>query len=147
MEGPLILLDSPALAIFCELERDGFAVQLEPGERIVITPGSRLTPDRMVAIVAHKLDLKLLLRYYDAGVSTRRAVMRKQIEGATPCSGWMLLYRRDVPYVPGICFSCGDSLANGRFGRCWRCSLAWRLAAGVPVPAAIADALDAARLV
>ncbi len=51
-------------------------------------------------------------------------------------------FRPGVPYVPGSCFSCGDALAALRFGRCWRCSLAWRLAVRLPVPADLAVVLD-----
>src|ERR1700722_4532381 len=39
-----------------------------------------------------------------------------------------LLFRADVPYVSGRCFSCGEETGRPAFGRCWRCSLAWRLA-------------------
>ena len=56
-----------------------------------------------------------------------------------------LLFRSGVPYVEGRCFSCGDALQRFRVGRCWRCSLAWRLACRVAMPAPLADALDAAR--
>lgn len=158
MEPPVALFDSPALAILCELERDGFAVQLQPDEVLVIMPRSRLTPDRMAAIAAHKLDLKQLMRWRDPSVCARLAVMRKQCESAPPGPLPVLVYRHDVPYVPGLCFSCGDALpVSGCFscgdalpvspwGRCWRCALAWRLAVGVRVPPTVASACDTARL-
>jgi hypothetical protein len=53
---------------------------------------------------------------------------------------------RDVPYVRAACFSCGDSLPEPRFSRCWRCSLAWRLACRLPVSTELAAAMDAARV-
>ena len=45
------------------------------------------------------------------------------------------------------CFSCGAALPEPRYGRCRRCSLAWRLAVGVPIPAEWAAAYDGARVV
>ena len=33
-----------------------------------------------------------------------------------------------------------------RFGRCWRCSLAWRLACELPVSAEVGAAYDSARV-
>ncbi|MBI2187323.1 MAG: hypothetical protein HYU37_09440 [Acidobacteria bacterium] len=140
------MLDSAAVAILCDLERDGFRVQLEPDDAIVIVPRSKLTPERMTAIAEHKGAIKVLLRCLDPGVLERRDVMRAQIE-ATP-AGYVpaFLFRSDVPYVAGRCFSCGDGLQQFRVGRCWRCALAWRLAARMPIPADLADALDGARV-
>ena len=57
-----------------------------------------------------------------------------------------LVFRQDVPYVEGRCFSCGDALSVFRVGRCWRCALAWRLAARVAIPVDLAPALDNARV-
>jgi len=51
-----------------------------------------------------------------------------------------------LPKGQGQCFSCGDALERAGFGRCWRCSLAWRLACRVTMPALLAAALDDARL-
>jgi len=45
-----------------------------------------------------------------------------------------------------VCSSCGNALFLPRFGRCWCCSVAWRLAAGVPVDEVLAEAIDAARV-
>jgi hypothetical protein len=39
--------------------------------------------------------------------------------------------RSGVRFVEGVCYSCMDRLAPGRFGRCWRCALALRLAHGL----------------
>lgn len=141
------VLDSTAVAILCELERDGFSVALEADDVIVIVPRSRLTPERMQVIAACKAEIKLLIRCCDAGVCDRRDVMRAQIHAAPPGRMPALLFRLDVPYVAGVCFSCGDRLHQFRVGRCWRCSLAWRLAARVPIPVELAEALDTARVV
>jgi hypothetical protein len=137
---------SPAVGILCDLERDGFRVELAADAALVIAPRSRLTPERMQAIAAHKDALKTLLRCRNAGVQERRDVFARQL-AATPAPqvpGFLFLPA--LPYVNGTCFSCGDALTNARFGRCWRCSLAWRLAAGVPIHVDIAAALDAARV-
>ena len=37
----------------------------------------------------------------------------------------------DLRWERGQCFSCGDKLGAPRYGRCWRCHLAWRWAAGL----------------
>jgi integrase len=41
-----------------------------------------------------------------------------------------------------VCSSCGNALFLPRFGRCWCCSVAWRLAAGVPVDEVLAEAWE-----
>lgn len=62
---------------------------------------------------------------------------------ATPAPALpVFLFRPDVPYAPGVCFSCADALPESRYARCWRCSLAWRLVSGVPVSADEAAALE-----
>ncbi len=136
------LSDSPAVALLFALECDGFRVELGDDAAVVIAPRSRLTPERMAAIVACKDALKALLR----GVQNRRDVFRAQLAATPPPAAPPFLYRADVPYVAGKCFSCGDALPTLRFGRCWRCSLAWRLAARVPMTALLADALAAAKI-
>ena len=137
---------SPAVAILCELEHDGFRVELTADGVLSIAPRSRLTSDRMTAIAGCKDPLKLLLRCCDAGVVERRDAFRLQLEAApAPCVP-AFLFKPGLPYVAGSCFSCGDGLPELRFGRCWRCSLAWRLACRLPVPADLASALDGARV-
>ncbi|MBI4266102.1 MAG: hypothetical protein HY657_17135 [Acidobacteria bacterium] len=149
MATPLTLdvLDSPAVAILGALERDGFTVQLEPDDTIVIRPLSRLTPEQKQQIVEHKAAVKLLLRCcLDPGVLERRDVMRRQFAAAPAGRLPALLFRPDVPCVLGSCFSCGDELQTFRVRRCWRCALAWRLAARVPIALDLADALDGAKV-
>ena len=51
------VLQSPAVAILCDLERDGFHVELADGV-LSIAPRSRLTPERMRSIAEHKEVLK-----------------------------------------------------------------------------------------
>jgi hypothetical protein len=94
----------------------------------------------------HKPDLLMLLRCLDVGVGERCDVMRALFEAAPAGRIPALLFRPGLPYVAGRCFSCGDQLQTLFVGRCWRCSLAWRLAVRVPIPAELADALDGAKV-
>lgn len=82
----------------------------------------------------------------DDGVKTRLDAFRRQFEATLAPAVPAFLFRPGVSYQAGVCFSCGDSLPSPRFGRCWRCSLAWRLACRLPLPAELAAALDAARV-
>ena len=138
---------SPAVAILCGLEHDGFTVELTPDNALVITPKSRLTADRMQTIVTSKDALKLLLRCRDRGVQARRDVFAFQLAQTAAPGVPSFLFKSSVAYVKGICFSCGDALPELRFSRCWRCSLAWRLACRLPVSAEFAMVIDGARRV
>lgn len=148
MDSPMTSddLQSPAMGILCDLKRDGFRVELTPDDAIVITPKSSLTPDRRRQIVDHKTAIKTLLRGCDAGVMARVAEFRRQLAAVPAPRCPAFLFRSDVPYVRSVCFSCGDGLPEPRFSRCWRCSLAWRLAIGLPISADFAQALDEARV-
>src|SRR5688500_1384588 len=133
---------TPAVTILCELHRDGFTVELTADDVLTITPRSRLTRDRMQIIEAHKDALKQLLRPCDDGVVLRRDVFVRQLAGTPPPRVPAFLFTDGIVYAKGICFSCGDALPSVTFGRCWRCSLAWRLACGLPIPVELAAALD-----
>ncbi len=87
-----------------------------------------------------------LVRIYDQGVQERVAVFRAQLE-ADPTTIGPFLFKAGVPYGRGVCFSCGACLPDACFGRCWRCSLGWRMAYGLPVPAELVAAHDEARVV
>jgi hypothetical protein len=142
----LNVFESPALGILCDLEADGFRVALTADGVLSIAPRSRLTPERMQAIAAHKDAIKTLLRCCDEGVVARRNAFRAQFDAAPLETVPALLFRADVPYVPGCCFSCGEENGRARFGRCWRCSLAWRLACRLPIPADLGAAVDTAKV-
>ena len=73
-------------------------------------------------------------------------VFKQQFADAPATQIPAFLFRLDLPYVKGACFSCGVALLEIRYGRCLRCSLAWRLAAGVGIPAELAAAVDEARV-
>jgi hypothetical protein len=141
------VFSSPAIGIFSDLERDGFRLELMVDGALSIAPRSRLTPEQMRSIVENKDALQALLHTCDRGVQARRSVFASQLAHTPAPATPAFRFRTDVAYVRGICFSCGDRLSEVRFGRCWRCSLAWRLAAGVPVATHLAEALDAARIV
>jgi hypothetical protein len=130
------LFASPAIGILCALEADGFEVGVRPDGTLRIAPRSKLTTDRMREIAEHRDALRTLVHVCDAGVQDRRATFRRQLDASHP--GVLvpaLLFRADVPYVRGACFSCGETLEAVRVGRCWRCALAMRLALGVPIRA------------
>ena len=138
---------SPAVGILCDLERDGFRVELTADGGLLIAPKSKLTLERMQTIAGCKDALKVLVSLTtDAGVHERRDAFRAQLEAAPAPTVPAFLFRAGVSYQPGICFSCGTLLPETRFGRCWRCSIAWRLAARLPVSSHLASALDAARV-
>ena len=90
--------------------------------------------------------LVTLIRICDQGVQERVAVFRAQLE-ADPTTIGPFLFKAGVPYGRSVCFSCGACLPDACFGRCWRCSLGWRLAYRLPVPAELAAAHDEARVV
>lgn len=139
------VFSSPALPLLLDLDRLGCRVELTP-DRLIVEPASRLTVEQQAAVHAHARELAFLVRCCDAGVVARRDVMRAQYDQAPAGYVPALLFRLDIPYVAGRCFSCGDELMTFRVGRCWRCALAWRLAARVPISSELADAFDGARV-
>jgi hypothetical protein len=140
-----ILQNGAAIALLMALHDRGLRVTVAAG-RLVITPASRLTQAERAAIVQHRHDLAALVRICDAGVQDRRDMFARQLAEAPTPRFPAFLYRQGVPYVEGICFSCGDRLPDPRFGRCWRCGLAWRLAARVPINDTVATAHAEAKL-
>ena len=147
MDAPVTpdVVTSAAVGMLRQLEADGFHVELMADGALSIAPRSRLTAERMRAIAECKAALKTLLRCCDDRVQARRRVFAQQFaEAAAPMPAF--LYRADVPYARGRCFSCGDALPELRFGRCWRCALAWRLACRLPIPAEIAVVMDTAKV-
>jgi hypothetical protein len=136
-----------AVAILFELHREGFTVDLTDDDALTIAPRSRLTPERQRTIVTHKDALKTLLRGVDEQVAARRHAFREQLARAAAPRVPAFLFREGVVYAKGTCFSCGDPLPQPTFGRCWRCSVAWRLACRPPIPADLAAALDSAKVI
>ena len=92
----------------------------------------------------HREALLTLVRCCDSGVQQRVEVYRAQLE-AVPDARGPFLFLAGVPYTPGVCFSCAAALPVPEFGRCWRCSLGWRLALHLEIAPEHATALDTAR--
>jgi hypothetical protein len=128
------VFDSPAVMLLADLEAEGFSVTVTDDGVLRIAPRSRLSPERMQSVATHRHDLSALVRLCDDGVQARRQCFRQLLDqhfadGRLPA----LLYRQDVAYIAGSCFSCGDTLDRPRYGRCWRCAVAMRLALRVPI--------------
>ena len=121
MTPTLDVVESPALPLLTTLQARGCHVELT--RPLIVEPASRLTPEEQASVRTHAQGLAMLLRCCDSGVCARRDVMRQQIEHApTDCVLPALLFRPNVSYVTGRCFSCGDALQRFRVGRCWRCA-------------------------
>lgn len=134
------VLQSPAVSVLLALEADGFTLTAM-GDRLKVKPISKLTAEQRADLERYRGELLTLLRVCDNGVQERRAAFSKRLRTGTG----PLVFRDRVPYVPGICYSCADPLPHLGPGRCWRCSLAARLACHAPVPVELLGALDEAR--
>jgi hypothetical protein len=140
------VLDSIALPLLLALEARGIHVELTADSRLIVEPASRLTADEEAALRAHARELAWLLRLCDRGVQERREAFAAQLAHTPPPGVPAFLFCPEVPYVKGTCFSCGVVLRSLVFARCWRCSLAYRLACGLSIPADLIIAMDAARV-
>ena len=140
------VLSSPAVPLICELELAGFDLSVV-NSRLRVSPASKLKPDVVQRIHNHRESLKTLVRICDATTQARRALFARQWADAPPSHIPAFLICPNLPYQRGVCFSCGNRLDRLRFGRCWRCSLAWRLACRLPIPAEIARAYDEGKVV
>ena len=133
MELTQDVLHSPAVAVLCDLEHAGLDLAVVDG-RLRVWPVERLTADYEQLIQQHRDELVTLVNICDDGVQERVARFKQLIVDA-PADVLLpaLVFQAGVPYVKALCFSCGDPLGEPRYGRCWRCSLAWRLAMQVPI--------------
>jgi hypothetical protein len=127
------IFDSTALPLLLALEARGIHVELTADGRLIVEPASRLRPTTR--------------RRCDREVQERREAFAAQLAHTPPPGVPAFLFCPDVPYVKGTCFSCGVVLRSLVFARCWRCSLAYRLACGLSIPADLIVAMDAARVV
>jgi hypothetical protein len=141
------VVTSPAVALLVNLHRDGFTVDLTEDDVLTIAPRSRLTLEQQQMIVTYKDALKTLLRDGEAQVAARRAVFAEQLARTPAPRVPAFLFKDGIAYTKGTCFSCGDALPQPTFGRCWRCSVAWRLACKLPVPSDLATTLDSAKVI
>ncbi len=140
------VLASPAVAVLCELENAGLDLVVV-GDRLRVWPTERLTPEREQTIRQHRDALKVLVSLCDDGVQVRREVFAQQAAEAPVSTVPRFVLRAGVPYTKGLCFACGEALPEPRFGRCWRCALAWRLALRVPISAELGAVYDGAPVV
>jgi len=136
--------DRPASSLLAEWEAEGFTFAVRDN-RLFVHPADRLTPAHRERLVRDRDVILMLQRVSDAGTRDRFDVFRAQLEAAPVGTIPAFLFLADVAYVAGRCFSCGDQTGRGVFGRCWRCSLAWRLACRVPIPPELVVATDKAR--
>ena len=139
------VLNSPAVAVLCGLEHAGLDLAVVDG-RLRVWPVERLTAEHEHLIQIHRDELVTLVRICADGVQERLSVFKKQRLEA-PAGTMPAFVFRQTPYAKGICFSCGSGLSEPQFGRCLSCSLAWRMAAEVPIPAEQAAGYDEARVV
>ena len=126
------VLGSPALPLLLRLEARGCDVSVR-GDRLIVEPSSRLDGSERAAVLVHRRALAVLIQACDPAVVVRRAVFAQQLASTPSLRMPSFLLRPEEPYVHGRCFSCGDELERPRFGRCWRCALAWRLVCGLTV--------------
>jgi hypothetical protein len=140
-----MVISESALALIRQLQAEGFHFAVE-GDRLRIRPADRVSLELQAELRRAKPELLVLLGRCDADVLARLDAFRQQLEVTPAPRCPAFLFRQCVPYVKGTCFSCGDQLEVVRFGRCRSCSLAWRLAAGVPIDALLAEAIDTARV-
>lgn len=130
----------------CDAGGDVFAfVEKHRGLDFKAKPIAKLAPELRATLEQYRAELLMLLRVCDEGVQERRAAFVCALaKGQKPGA---LLFRSGVPYGRGRCFSCGDPLDAAKFSKCWRCALAWRLAARLPIPVDLALAYDQQKLI
>ena len=140
------VLASPARPVLLELQAAGVRFRLE-GDQVLVSPRGALTPEHRDLFRQHREAVRALVAIStDAGIVARRDVFAQQLAQTPAPTVPAFIFKPDVPYMQGTCFSCGDGLPELHFGRCGRCSIAWRLACRVPVPAELAAAFDTARV-
>src|SRR5262245_48187283 len=104
------VFNSPAVALLVALEQRSVRVSLTEGGRLVAEPASRLTAEEQTTFRACAREVAIVLRSIDAGVLERRSVFQKQLAAVEPPALPAFLFRADVPYQAGLCFSCGGAL-------------------------------------
>ena len=139
------VFDSPALTLVLQLAAEGFELEVAEPNTLRVRPIERVTPELRADLQRHKPDILMLIRICDPGVQDRRAAFVTQLDAPSGAPVSRLAFR-ETAYVSGRCHSCGDALERPRWGRCWRCALAWRLACGLSSRADLAAAIDAAKV-
>jgi hypothetical protein len=140
------VLETPALALLCQLEAAGFEFRVTEPDILRVRPQSRVTPELRAKLRRHKSEILVLIRICDAGVLARRQAFARQLETAPDGVIVPRLVFRETPYVSGRCHACGNVLESARWGSCWRCSFARRLACHAPIPVDLFATYDEARI-
>ncbi len=140
------VFESAAFTLLLQLQAEGFEIQVAEPDILRVRPVDRVTPELRADLQRHKPALLMLIRICDAGVQERREAFARQLEAAPAGVLMSRLVFREVPYLNGRCHACGDALERARWGSCWRCCLARRLACHAPVAADLFTAYDEARL-
>ena len=137
------VLNSSALPLLLELERDGVDLRVRHGQ-LFVRPAGQLTPHQRQLIHVDNAALIALVDVCDAGVQERLSCYKAHLATSQAPS---FVFRPEGTDERGLCFSCNDRLPDGDAGRCWRCSLAWRLAVQIPIPADLAAVYDTTKVV
>ena len=139
------VFDSPLFPVIIQLAGHGFEFRILPDTQVLVRPIHRVPPHARKLMRQYPGDLRLLVTMAtDPAVAERRDAFHEQVE-TIPAPPF--LFRANVPYVPGRCFSCGDAFPALHFGRCWRCSVAWRLVCDLPISKNVAAAIDTAKVI
>ena len=127
---------SRALPLLRQLVVDNALVlEVAATGNLLVGPEPNITGENDAAIRAARDELVALARLIDPATQDRWRTFAAQYAArpedvVTPT----FAYRRNLPYVPHRCHSCGESLPRGfRWGRCSRCAVAWRLVVDTPV--------------
>jgi hypothetical protein len=136
-----------AVDLLLTLQRAGIRLRVE-GDRLLANPIDRVTPEQRDQLRSYR---PLIVRLFEMGLSAEALESRRQHFAARLTQAGetlvpALVLVEGLPYVPGVCFSCGDSLKTYGFGRCLPCAWAWRLACHVALPE-LSQAFDGAKAV
>lgn len=137
------VFENQALTLFRQLKAEGFEFQVAEPNILRVRPVGRVTPELRAELQRHKSHLLMLC---DTGVWARHDVFTRQLDAAPSSVLVPRFVFRESQYSKGRCHACGEALECVRWGSCWRCMLARRLACRAPIPANLLAAHDEARI-
>src|SRR5438552_2108551 len=106
-----VVFGSPALLALLELRATGVRFRLE-GDRLLVSPRGALTAKQRELFQRHQEAVRALVTIItDGGVTARCDAFRRQLEATPAPRVPAFVFRFGVPYVRGVCFSCGDGLS------------------------------------
>src|SRR3989442_9181461 len=107
-----VLSSSPALPVFLELAAVGVRFRLD-GDQVLVSPRGALTREQREVFRQHQEAVRALVAMVtDAQMQARVAEFTRQLNAAPAPRVPAFLFRAEVPYTPGVCFSCGDDLPS-----------------------------------